>query len=699
MRACLLLACAVGGATSAVLTLHSTHGTRPALNAALSAALGCDGPSPPSTGDACELLAFDRPAFARVFRARSLPYLDSSLRLLSHEEGDAVPSGGLVVRGDGEAAAPVEAAGPEGDACTPGVVILSGDAALDGAALLAGIAAADCGAGRVLAEAAAGDAPPPWAAWAALPVSTQVFGALSLMVLMLAVLGATAKWLPDEPPGVSPHGGAVHKSGSNSKNGASFKAGAQNHAGSDADETHGAVAPSASGVGGAAAEVTDKSVSETAGLLPSPASGAVTDGAAAVLRGRLLHHLLLTLVPFCFALLVNIVVDRLRLFPLLPKLREQGPDVFWGLVLAMVVGCVLSGVTVVEKDGDTLMALRQTEEAKGWMMFLFLFYHFFDVKSVYNLIRVLVSSYVFFTGFGNTISLASKKPTGLKFMSAFLRINLLVAGIALTMGTSWMLYYICALHTLWTGVVYMIAYEGGPRVLASKPLRYGLVFIAITVVWHVPTVFETLFFVARPLILLDGSTYEWFFRSKLDMYSAFVGCLTAEARPWVMAHLSAHDTPSMAALRAALVGAAMLAYNATFLSIVDKRVYNAYHPYTSWIPILGFILLRNVHSSLRKRHSAPLALMGRHSLEMYLGQFHFWLGASAKTNLVLIPTMRALSGVTTTVGFCAFAGIVFKATSSLVLMSSAGLGSAVAGCAAIVVALIAAPWIGGAGAA
>ena len=36
---------------------------------------------------------------------------------------------------------------------------------------------------------------------------------------------------------------------------------------------------------------------------------------------------------------------------------------------------------------------------------------------------------------------------------AFLRINFLVTLIALAMGTPWMLYYICALHTFWTAVV------------------------------------------------------------------------------------------------------------------------------------------------------------------------------------------------------------------------------------------------------
>jgi hypothetical protein len=96
-----------------------------------------------------------------------------------------------------------------------------------------------------------------------------------------------------------------------------------------------------------------------------------------------------------------------------------------------------------------------------------------------------------------------------------------------------MLYYICALHTFWTLVVYAIhwpcaaaAAEGadeGPTSTARGRLRrrvcgrlgglslrarYAIAFGLTAVVWHVPVLFYAVFWPVKPLMLLDGSMYE-----------------------------------------------------------------------------------------------------------------------------------------------------------------------------------------------
>lgn len=43
----------------------------------------------------------------------------------------------------------------------------------------------------------------------------------------------------------------------------------------------------------------------------------------------------------------------------------------------------------------------QTEEWKGWMQVLFLLYHYYSAKEVYNAIRVFIAAYVWMTGYGN----------------------------------------------------------------------------------------------------------------------------------------------------------------------------------------------------------------------------------------------------------------------------------------------------------
>ena len=49
----------------------------------------------------------------------------------------------------------------------------------------------------------------------------------------------------------------------------------------------------------------------------------------------------------------------------------------------------------------SLLNRDQTEEWKGWMQILFLLYHYFEAKELYNAIRIFIAGYVWMTGFGN----------------------------------------------------------------------------------------------------------------------------------------------------------------------------------------------------------------------------------------------------------------------------------------------------------
>ena len=53
------------------------------------------------------------------------------------------------------------------------------------------------------------------------------------------------------------------------------------------------------------------------------------------------------------------------------------------------------------KACDDLLNRDQTEEWKGWMQFVFLLYHYYHAEEVYNSIRIMITCYVWMTGFGN----------------------------------------------------------------------------------------------------------------------------------------------------------------------------------------------------------------------------------------------------------------------------------------------------------
>ena len=47
-----------------------------------------------------------------------------------------------------------------------------------------------------------------------------------------------------------------------------------------------------------------------------------------------------------------------------------------------------------------LLSRDQTEEWKGWMQVMFVWYHYFKAAETYNAVRIYIAAYVWMTGFG-----------------------------------------------------------------------------------------------------------------------------------------------------------------------------------------------------------------------------------------------------------------------------------------------------------
>lgn len=104
------------------------------------------------------------------------------------------------------------------------------------------------------------------------------------------------------------------------------------------------------------------------------------------------------------------------------------------------------------------------------------------------------------------------------------------------------------------------------------------------------------------------------------------------------------------------VGVAMMWWwtTAFWVPLAAKRSeYNSWHPYVSWLPVIGYILARNCCGWLRERYLFPLTWIGRITLETYLCQHHLYLANDAKTILVLVPEYPLVNFFVVTVVYVA----------------------------------------------
>ncbi|RNE97778.1 putative CAS1 domain-containing protein 1-like isoform X2 [Trypanosoma rangeli] len=369
-------------------------------------------------------------------------------------------------------------------------------------------------------------------------------------------------------------------------------------------------------------------------------------------------------------LLLMFVCDRTTLLPRFEK--TYNVDFFWFLCIVFLGASLLTlkrakpPSLVINGEVESPVKLfhvpplsrSQTEEWKGWMQVLFLWYHYFHNVSIYNSIRLFIAAYVWMTGFGNFSYYYVQKDFFLeRFYGMQWRLNFLVTAVCFTMGNQYMLYYICPLHTLFTLFIYvsLYLYQGMNSTGKGLCVKLVLWLVLCFFMWDVSR--DLFYALWSPFAWLIGFNnpyrpeqhvlWEWFFRTSLDHYVWIYGMICAYYHPRLDSYLKRLDelpryTSWLVKFSIAFLALLVGAMYVKTVYITPKLEYNRIHPYTSFIPITIYIVLRNLFKVARMYHIGLFEALGKVTLESYITQYHIWmattgLNGSPKKLLRIVP--------------------------------------------------------------
>lgn len=311
-----------------------------------------------------------------------------------------------------------------------------------------------------------------------------------------------------------------------------------------------------------------------------------------------------------------------------------------------------NGSTAIAEVNDKMEVLNrdQTEEWKGWMQFMFLLYHYYHAEDVYNAIRIMITCYVWMTGFGNFSFFYLKADFGaVRVLQMMWRLNFLVLFLCLTQGTTFILYYICLLHTYYFFMVYVTMRIGHEKNHTKWWVRIKMAVLALIIflVWDCDLglfkIFHYPFFGETPMQGANGGAmWEWYFRSTLDHWSTYLGMIFALNFPITSLFYRKLEAQPLALhiLGKAAVGIAYLGVFYWWVTgpfMQNKIDYNQTNAYFGFIPVYAYIYFRNLTPWLRNHSFDLLHQIGKTTLETYLMQHHIWLTSDAKSLLTIVP--------------------------------------------------------------
>uniref|UniRef100_A0A1B0AIY4 Cas1p 10 TM acyl transferase domain-containing protein n=1 Tax=Glossina pallidipes TaxID=7398 RepID=A0A1B0AIY4_GLOPL len=331
----------------------------------------------------------------------------------------------------------------------------------------------------------------------------------------------------------------------------------------------------------------------------------------------------------------------------------------------------------------------QSDELKGWILLVVLIYYMTGAHRVLPIhmhIKLLISGYLFHTGYMHFEYMwQTGNSSFVRFFQVMFRLNFMTVILCFCMNRPYQFYYFVPLLSFWMCIIYFLL-SLPPRITAqsvdANPLHYLYLvgkfvgcFSVITILFMSEVFFERIF-VTRPwkalFVTTDDDIHEWWYQWKLDRYTIIFGMIFA-ACFHVAQKYSIFDDNNHGNLFARRTSITV-----TFLALLSVGFYTAFsflcrneqnceeiHSYIVFIPIVGYIVLRNISGILRTRYSTFFAWFGRISLELFICQYHIWLAADRHGVLVLLPGFPTLNMIITSFIFVCASHEVHRITQIL----------------------------------
>ncbi|KPM02345.1 CAS1 domain-containing protein [Sarcoptes scabiei] len=351
----------------------------------------------------------------------------------------------------------------------------------------------------------------------------------------------------------------------------------------------------------------------------------------------------------------------------------------------------------------------QTNEIKGWMQLIILAYHYTgasQVLPIYITIRLLVSFYLFLSGFGHfTYFWTTNDLSFERFCKVIFRLNFLAVCLCLCMNRPYQFYYFVPLVSFWFFVIYSffkiipVVTETSSEANSSHYfyliLKFITLFALISILYTSEVFFESLFLI-RPwkfmFVSNDDSIKEWWFRWRIDRYSVLCGMISAfclqmlrkyriihESNPHLFSSTRLNILMTISTIIGLFVSATIMINHSIKLRLLLLSFSSLQFFYVLTNPIamsftpmffsfrydsvsvllstiiLSFVVLRNNSKWFRIRFSVLFSWFGRISLELFLCQYHIWLAADTHGILVLIPSYPVLNVIITSFIFISIA--------------------------------------------
>jgi len=313
----------------------------------------------------------------------------------------------------------------------------------------------------------------------------------------------------------------------------------------------------------------------------------------------------------------------------------------------------------------------------------------------YNVSRLGSTVLLFLTGFGHTTYFYRTRDYSFtRVLRVLIRINLTAVILCLTLGNPYLLYNICPLHSLSFLMIYFTMKYKSYWNYSIYGLRWKLMGLAciIFLLWDVDlglfrlihTPFLSTVVPSRgeaSIAAPYGQMWEWYYRTHVQHWSAFIGMVYAVNYPITSVSLRKMDAfdnirgnnviyfgkISKAIIAVGLISATYVWATGPLRS--PRFSYNAAHPYFGFLPVLTYVFLRNITPSMRAHHLGLFRYLGSHSLEIYLLHHHIFLSRDGTTMVTIFAGYPSCNALLVGCILLLVARILKRLTSILIEMS------------------------------